>query len=343
MAGQGLDSSRVSVETEQEGLEHFYNQRWTDGLPIVLPEPERVETMLKGTTLSPAESVGSISPGGGEATVEKIAINAVMAGCLPQYLPVVIAAVKATTQPQFNLHGVQTTTNPCGPMVQVNGQIRERLQINGGSNCFGPGWRANATIGRAVHLVLMNIGEATSDDVDKSTQGMPGKYSFCFAENEEESPWSPLHVERGFKPEDDVVTVTAPATTFNMAGGGDAEDLLLTIAHSLTAIGSNNFRQGGGEPMIAFCPQHANILADAGYSKDDVKRWLHKEARVPLEWLPAGVKAQRERLTGLEDPLPLAPSWEGFIIVVAGGPGGLHSTFLPTFGDTYAASELVAR
>ncbi len=341
MAIQELDSSRVSVKTEQEGLERFYDERWTDGLPIVLPTPERVEAMLKGVTLAPTDSVGAISPGGSEATVEKIAINAVMAGCLPEYLPVVVAAIKAATQPQFNLHGVQTTTNPCAVMVQVNGPVRERLRINSGSNCFGTGWRANATIGRAVRLALVNIGGATSDDIDKATQGMPGKYSFCFAENEEESPWSPLHVERGYGQEDDVVTVTAPQSTFNIAGGGNADEFLVLMARSLTAVGTNNFRQGGGEPMIAFCPQHANILADAGYSKDDVKRRLHEEARLPLDWVPEAVKEQRQRLTGLEDPLPLATTWERFIIIVAGGPGGLHSTFFPTFGDTYAASERV--
>ena len=339
----------ISVPTDDEAQERFYQKGWTDGLPIVPPTPERVSAMVQGSGLHADDQVvAAIPPGQGAASIEGIAVNAVMAGCQPAYMPLLVAAVEALVEPQFNLNGIQATTNPAAPLLLVNGPIRGHVGINSGSNCMGQGVRANASVGRAVRLILQNIGGAVPGDVDKATQGMPGKYGICFGENEEESPWPPLHVERGFPREESVVTVMGPQATWNITFGVNldptgsvAEDLLATLGRSMIGVGLNNFRQGNGEPLLVLCPQHANLLAEAGLSKEDVKRRLHELSSIPLEWLPPNVRAQRFATAPEVDPVPFVPRWEDLIIVVAGGPGGLHSTFLPTFGETIAVSRRV--
>ena len=218
MASQpALESRQHQLEDSPEAVfDHVMSQGWGDGLPVVPPTEERVRAMVDGSGLPPAHLVGAMGPAKGEATVEKIAINAVMAGCLPEYMPVVVAAVEAICEPEFNLDGVQSTTNPCGVGMIVNGPIRNEIDLNCSRNCMGPGWRANATIGRAMSLIWLNIGGAKPGEVDKSSHGFPGKYTLCFGEDEEHSPWEPLHVERGFAKEESAVTVnssTAPSTS----------------------------------------------------------------------------------------------------------------------------------
>ncbi|MCH9018349.1 MAG: hypothetical protein IIB89_11395, partial [Chloroflexi bacterium] len=192
-----LLSEHIEMVDEFEAVQRMYLERgWTDGLPVVPPTPERVETMLAAAGLPPGDVLAELPPTWGAATVEKLAVNAVMAGCLPEYLPVLIAAVEAISDPVFNLYAIQATTHPCAPLMIINGPIRSALGLNSSSGAYGPGWRANATIGRALRLVLLNVGGAHPGVGDMSTQGAPSKFSYCVAENEEENPWQPLHVDR---------------------------------------------------------------------------------------------------------------------------------------------------
>lgn len=337
-----LTSQQVSVPNEDEGQERFLREGWTDGLPIILPTDERVAAMVAGSGLPPDHVVADITPSGGQATVEKLAVNAVMAGCIPIYMPVIIAAVEAMADRAFNLHAVQTTTNPTGPMVLINGPIRKQIGVNCGSNCMGPGARANATIGRAIRLTLLNVGGAIPGEVDKATQGMPGKYSFCFGENEEENPWTPLHVERGFTNEDSVVTVCAPQGSTDISvGPRDSAEILKGLAYSMVSVRLNNFIWGRGNPLLVLNPQTALALHQAGYTKDDLKAKLHQMSRAPRAWVAEGLIRQRYSQEPPPESIPLITRWEDLLIVVAGGPGGLHNSFLPTFADALAVSRKI--
>jgi len=232
-----LVSPQIEIADDFEAVQRLYLDRgWSDGLPIVPPTLQRVEAML-----------AEIPPIWGAATVEKLAINAVMAGCLPEYLPVLIAAVEAIADPVFNLYAIQATTHPCAPLMIINGPIREALGMNYSSGSFGPGWRANATIGRAMRLVLLNVGGAYPGVGDMSTQGAPSKFSYCVAENEEENPWEPLHVERGFRPDQSAVTVMAgePPHNINDHSGRSADDILTIVAGAISVTGANNAYTGG--------------------------------------------------------------------------------------------------
>ena len=202
----------------------YHERRWTDGLPVIPPTVERVARMVESARRPPAEIVASIAPGFGAASIERIAINAVMAGCEPAHLPAVIAAVEAVAAPEFNLQGIQATTNPVAVWIIVNGPAARRLGVNGSFNCLGQGTRANAAIGRALRLVLQNIGGALPGEMDRATHGQPGKYSFCCAENEAANPWEPLHVERGFGRDVSTVTVVG-------AEGTDRKSTRLNSSH----------------------------------------------------------------------------------------------------------------
>jgi hypothetical protein len=325
---------------------YFYQQQWTDGLPIIPPTPERVEVMIDALDRDPQEEIGVVPPYWAPATVEKVAINAVMAGCLPEYLPVVVAAVEAVTEPTFNLYGIQATTNPVAPLLIVNGPIASRLDINGGPNAFGQGWRANATIGRALRLVLINIGGGRPGTTDKATHGMPAKFSFCIAENEEHNPWQPLHVERGFPPEASTVTAVSGASLVNILdlASQNAQGVLTMLATSGRFSGSNNTLVGGG-PLYALSPEHAEMIAAEGFSKDDVKRYLWENAVIRLGDVPPEVQEQIRHARKVyygdatQDTLiSLGDRPEDFLVIVTGGPGP-HSMLITTFGD----SQVVTR
>lgn len=224
----------------------FYRRGWTDGLPIMLPTEQRLEKMIAQSERDPETLIGLVPPCRGEATVEKIAINAIMAGCMPEHLPVVIAATKAMTDKAFNLYALQTTTHPCTVLVLINGPLAEELEINCGYNAMGQGFMSNATIGRAIRLILINIGGAAPGALDRATLGAPSKFSFCFAENEEENPWEPLHVERGFPKTYSTVTVVGAEGPHNVNdhGGSRAEEILTTLSGVVATPGSNNFYRG---------------------------------------------------------------------------------------------------
>lgn len=329
----GLGASRLEVpDNVDEVFRIYYERGWTDGLPIVPPTEERVARMLEGTRRDADEVIGIFPPAGNDATVGHVAINAVMAGCLPEYMPVLIAAVQAMLEPELGLHNLQATTHPVAPLIIVNGPIRERLGMNCGSNLFGPANRANATIGRAARLILLNIGGARPGVTDLSTHGQPSKYSFCIAENEEESPWDPLHVERGFDSAASTVTVNGVENPHNINDhtAEDAENLLTTIAGSIATQGNNNIIYQAGEPLIILGPEHARILAGSGFSKDRVKRHLYEKARVPKKAFSRRHQEMQFSSFSDDDSIPVVQRPEDFMIVVAGG-GGKHTLFCPTY------------
>ncbi|MBI2865090.1 MAG: hypothetical protein HYX94_11070 [Chloroflexi bacterium] len=338
-----LSSRRVTVsESADDLLERMDEWGWADGLPIVPPTEDRVEAFVGQVGRDPEEVIAEVAPRFGVATVEKLAINAVMAGCRPEYFPVILAAVEAIVEPSFNLNGIQCTTNPVAPLLIINGPIRGEIGINSKANALGQGCRANATIGRALRFVLLNIGGATPGTVDKATLGQPGKFTFCLGEDEEENPWEPLHVERGFSRQQSTVTVVGAAGTNNICAFGRDPDIILTIiAHSMTSMGCNNvFGDEAGEPLIILCPHHAGACGEAGLSKVDVKRTIWQRARIPLDVFPRHL--QQEKLAQgrvVDGKVLLTPKPEDLMVVVAGGPGGCHTVTCPTFGDTIAATK----
>ena len=337
-----LTSTRVSTNDYDEVLEYLERRGMTDGLPVVPPTEDRVSRMVEGAGRAPTEVVGKIPPALGEATIEKIAVNAVMAGCRPEYMPVIVAAVEAMLEERFDLHGIQTTTNPVTVGLIVNGPIRKRLNINCESGCLGPGWKANATIGRAIRLVLLNLGGASVPDVSKTTQGFPGRYSICFGENEEETPWAPLHVERGFRPEQSCVTVIAPQSTLNlgMSDRSPAESLPV-FAQAITDPNSTQYSLFTGEPLIVFNPIHARGLAEAGYGKDDLRRYFFEHCRWPVNQLSrVGLDRRLAKPHLIVDGKgPMVPRPENYMFVVAGGHGGIHSTYMPSFGEPWSVTR----
>ena len=327
-----LEAQHIDLPDDYDAVQNLYLERgWTDGLPITPPTPERVQAMLETVSLDPQHVVAQLPPNWGDATVERLAINAVMAGCLPQYLPVIVAGVAAMSDPSFNLYAIQATTHPCAPLFIVNGPIREKLGMNSSSGAYGPGWRANATIGRAVRLALLNIGGGHPGVGDMSTQGAPSKYTYCVAENEEANPWVPLHVERGFTPHQSTVTVVGgePPHNINDHTGATAEEILTIIAGAMAVTGANN-AYTGGETLLALGPEHAATMAADGFSKDDIRDWLHHHARIPLERYTKATML--ERFGQIPDgPVPMVTNPEDLAIIVLGGPGK-HSSWVPTFG-----------
>ena len=332
-----LDSQQIEVTDDFEAVQALYLERgWSDGLPIVPPTPERVEAMLASldsSLFTPQQVIAEIPPNWGGATVERLAINAVMAGCRPEYLPIIVAAVEAMGDPAFNFYAIQATTHPCAPLLIINGPIRTELGFNSGSGAYGPGWQPNATIGRAIRLALLNIGGAYPGVGDMSTQGAPSKYTYCVAENEEENPWQPLHLERGFRPEQNAVTVLAgePPHNINDHTGRSADDILTIIAGAMAVTGANN-AYTGGETLLALGPEHAATIARDGLSKWDVAEWLHRRARIPLERYTRDTMLERFGHIP-EEPVPMVNTPEDLAIIVLGGPGK-HSSWIPTFGGS---------
>ncbi len=333
------DFNAFNDECEQRG--------WSDGLPLVPPTVARVDAMLAATRRVRGEIVAHIAPGFGTANVERVAINAVMAGCRPEYLPVLLAAVEAVADEKFNLQGIQATTNSATPWIIVNGPLATTLGVNSGLNCLGQGNRANATLGRALRLVLQNIGGALPGQMDRATHGQPGKYTFCCAENEAANPWTSLHVERGFGADENVVTVVGAAGTLNLnSHSKDAADLLRAIALSLVYPTSNDYHFAGA-PWVILSPEHAEVLKHGGLTKDDVKRGIWEQSKMEAgrfarKDYDRAKHAREKELGGFapDTPVPISPTPEEIGIIVAGGPG-THSVYVPTFGQTRAVSRKV--
>jgi hypothetical protein len=328
--------------------DYFYERGWTDGLPIVPPTEVRVQAMLGGLAWRSADEVISIVPPRmGVASVRQIAVNAVMAGCQPEYLPVIVAALQAVSDPQYGLAHRQTTTHAGAPLIIVNGPIVERLRINCGRGLFGPGWRANATIGRALRLVLVNIGGA-GPGVDASQTGHPGKYTYCIAEYEAANPWEPLHVERGYKREQNVVTVVNTEAPHSMTENiqTDPDEIMRTFASSMATLGVNNL-YSQGTPVLVLGIEHAQHIASAGWSKQDVQRALFERARQPWGLMKNRGKSKGPRFPDFVDRtdensmVPIIGRPEDLVVIVGGGAGG-KSMFLPTAGgQSLAVSKAI--
>lgn len=344
-AGQFLELSDA-LDFEAANAE-LYALGMTDGLPVIPPTQDRVARMLDGIRRDPAQSLGALGPAYGQATIEKIAVNAVMAGCLPEYLPVVVTAVEAMADEAFNLYGINATTHPVAPMLVVNGPIAQRLRINGGYNCMGQGWRANATIGRAIRLVLVNIAGGTPGQGDRATHGTPAKYAFCLAENEAASPWAPLHVRRGFSPEQSTVTIHAGEAPheINNHTSEDGVGVMRTIAHTLSTVGHNNSYLGRGEVAVCIGPEHAQTIARDGIDIGAIQRFLLRHAgNKRSELLEIGrdnFAAMAPFDAGEEDPfVPLVEAAEDYLLFVAGGVGK-HSMAIPSFGLTRSVTRAI--
>ncbi|MGZ5259276.1 MAG: UGSC family (seleno)protein, partial [Burkholderiales bacterium] len=271
-------SASIEADEDFDAINALYLERgWGDGLPIVPPTAERVERMLAWCDRAWDEPIAKIAPRYGEARPLRLAANAVMAGCRPEYFPLYMLAIEAMCEEPFNLYGVQATTHLCAPLVIVNGPIGREIGLNSGHNAFGPGTPSNATIGRAIRLALLNIGGALPGSGDMSTFGAPSKFSYCVAENEAASPWEPLHVERGFPADATTVTVIGAECPHNVNDHESlsAEGILTTIAGTMALTGSNDTYYEA-QPVVVMGPEHAKTVADGGYSKADAKRFLQE-------------------------------------------------------------------
>lgn len=306
----------------------------SDGLPCVPPTSERIEAMLGDH--DPQATCASLPPLYNEATVRRIAVCAVMAGCAPKYMSVLLSAVEALGDDQLNLLGIQTTTGAAALALIVNGPIAKELGINCGANALGPGASANATIGRALSLVLRNIGGAIPGELDMATMGQPGKYTFCFAENEQASPWEAFHTSLGFAKGQSTVTVVAAAGTMEVRDdrSGSAESLLTTFSQSLLAVGSlgGSGFLCGGRPLILLAPDHASIIGSS-MSRRVAQEFLFEKARLPLSVLAPEMRAYLERHAPYSgyDELRIASDPADIFLVVVGGTGN-KSTYIPTWG-----------
>jgi hypothetical protein len=313
-----------------EAVESYFDRGWTDGLPVVPATADAIVPFLEAAGLAPDDVVLREPVRRRVITAEKLAINAVLAGCRPDYMPVLVAALDAMADPAFMLHGAITSTGGSATLLVVNGPIRHAIGLNSGANVFGPGWRANATIGRAIRLVTLNCLGALPGVLDKSTQGHPGKYTFCIAENEDASPWPPFHVDRGLARETSAVTVYAAEAPHNVLThyGLTADAILVTIADTMACLGSFS----PGESFVVLAPEHVAILARDGWTKPTIRDALYAAAKrtradlkrggkVPGAIEPADETTWVHRGTGPHDI---------HLVVAGGGPGG-HSAFIPAW------------
>lgn len=323
-------SKVYEVEDAWEWQELACRDRLTDGLPVLPPTEEKVEAIVRHLGKDPQESLGFVPPQNGIATVEKVAINCAMAGCLPEYGPVVLAALDAMLQEEFNLYGVECTTHPVEPLTIVSGPIVKELGFNYGDAVFGGGSRANAAVGRAVRLILWNIGGAYPGDNAKSPCSQPGRYTYCIAENIDENPWEPLHKERGVQAESGV-TVFGCEGPHSISAMGDATHSLNIMADSMSTMGSQNIQlTDGGQTLVVLVPRLAQKLVNAGWTRADIKAFLFEKARRRLgdlkrgfaTWDPTiGYHAWAKWIDQTDDNtmVPIVNRPEDILIAVAGG------------------------
>lgn len=317
---------------------------WGDGLPVVPATQGRVDEFIQASGLAGDHLIMDFPPIWGEATVEKIAVNAVMAGCKPEYMPVLICAIRAMAEAPFNLYGVQATTHPCAPLVLILGPIAAQLEINGGAGAMGPGWRSNATIGRAVRLCMLNLGGARPGILDKATMGSPAKYTYCITENESESPWEPYRITRGIEQSGVVVAPLEAPHNINDHASTSAEEILTTISGTIATAGTNCLYLGGGDGFLFLGPEHANQIAAGGFTRSDVQEFIFQHARTSIDRIGRGqmlylrerqLICERYDELGLGDPdlkeIPTMTSPSDLSVLVVGGPGK-HSMWAPPTG-----------
>jgi len=326
-------------------VEWYFDEGLTDGLPVVPPTPESVAACLAVLGGDPDRLECRVPPRHGGLTREVLAINMVMAGCKPEYAPVVRAAMLALTQSAFNLNGVQATTHMAAPLLVVNGPVASRIGMNDGVNAFGSGNRANATIGRAIRLIMLNVGGAWPGDLDKSTLGHPGKYTYCVAENEADSPWAPYHVEKGFAADDSTVFVIAAEPPHSVTNhvADDPEGILDTICSAMSTIANNN-AVSSGHCAVVIGPEHARTIAGKGWTRHDVRNYLHMNSYNLFRDLAFGHRYGRIYNRNLprwykrepDSRIPIVPSPDHIHLFVIGGSAGRFSAFIPGWGHMTA-------
>jgi hypothetical protein len=347
---EAVGAARIDEVEAPDDLDAFQefavSEGWSDGLPVLPPTRERVSRLLGGRDRD--ELIATLAPLDGRATREAIAINAALAGAVAEHMPIIVAAVRAVAAPEFNLNAIQCTTHPCTPLIVVNGPGAARLGIAAGPNALGNGHRANAVIGRAVRLILQNVGGARPGREDRATLGHAGKFTYCVAENEAASPWAALHVERGFAVSDTTVSVFGAEGPHNVNdhGSTSAEALLMALAGTAATPGSNNVYLGG-DPLVILGPEHAQTIAASRWSKLDFKRRFWERARVPISGFSAenlarfaAITPERFKDKPPDTLVPWCPTPGDVTVVIAGGPGK-HSSIVPTFGATRSVTVRV--
>ena len=335
------DVSTSSVGAGEDLIEAYFERGWTDGLPVVPPTREKIEAMVTALGGAPDLIECQIPPRWGALTREVLAINAIMAGCRPEYAPVIRAAILALTDRRFNLNGVQATTHMASPLVIVNGPIAGQIGMNGGANAFGSGNRANATIGRAIRLIMLNVGGGRAPDLDKCTLGNPAKYTYAICEHEGASPLAPYHVEQGYSAETSTVFVMAAEAPHSVTDHqcNDPEGILDTICSAMSTVASNTAVLSG-HCALALGLEHARTIAKYGWTRNDIKSYLwmhsgnafraisrdHRYGKVYNRNLPKWYKR------GPDDRIPLVESPERIHVFVVGGDAGRFSAFIPGWG-----------
>ena len=343
----GIQARAIRLGPEADPVEACYDRGWTDGLPVVPPTPERILRMLAGTRRDPREVVGEIPPELAPCTVEKVAVNAVMAGCRPEYMPVVLAALEAALDPGFTLHGVTCSTCFSSPVIIVNGPVARRIGMNSGLNALGQGNRANATIGRAVNLVVRNVGGGRPGEIDRATLGSPGKYTFCFAEDESDPGWEPLSTSRGVPAGRSAVTVFAGD---GIQGVTDQKartpgELTRSLSMSLQAVGHPKLCEWA-PAVLVLSPEHYAIYREAGWDRRRITAALHRELTCDGTEVRAGAGGIAEGMPSSRSHERIAKFHPGALLLVrAGGPAGLFSAILSGWpgGRLFEESHPVTR
>lgn len=334
-----LTSKRHKVE-DLDAVEFCFQQGWTDGLPVIPPTEDRVLSMLGAAGLKPDDEIGVIENRAVHVSAEKVALNAVMAGCRPEYMKVVVAAVRALCDPAWGYHGPGTSTGGAGVLMIVNGPVVRELDINAGDNLFGPGWRANATIGRAVRLVMRNIAGSRPGLLDRGTLGHPGRLSYVIAENEIDSPWTPLHVERGFRKEQSAVTIMAaeaPHQFYNQLSN-TAAGILTTCADDMRISGNV---MGQPQYCVVIAGEHMKTIAADGWTKAEIRNFLFEHTQNSHEHLK-----RTQRMAGAVQPgddtrmRSLVASPEDILVVAAGGNAGAFSAYIPGWASKRSSQSV---
>jgi len=337
-----LQSRRHTVSDLAGAMELCYTNGWTDGLPVVPPTEERISAMLNAAGLAPDKELAFIENRQVSVTAEKVAINAVMAGCKAEYMPVIATAIEALADPLYGYHGPATSTGGSAVFMLVNGPLARELDINCGDNLFGPGWRANSTIGRAVRLVMRNVIGTLPGELDRSSLGHGGKYTFCIAENEAQSPWPAFHTTRGLRADQNAVTVFAAYAPHQYSNGlSNTPQGVLTTACAQMRISAGTGRMT--QYALVFAGEHMEVMRKAGFTREEVQRYCHEHAQTKV--------AELKRInikTGDIDPadestlLPLVETPQDFLVIAAGGRAGSQSAYIPGWGSK-SGSQSVTR
>jgi hypothetical protein len=353
--GSALSASATSftdhfVGDDVDLAEWYLAQPWSDGLPVVIPTEEKVAAVVQALGGEPGFVECRVPPRLGNLTREILATNIVMAGAKPEYAPVIRAALLAMADPRLNLNALQASTHMAAPLVIVNGPVRSAIGMNSGCNLFGPGNRANATIGRAIRLVLLTVGGGIAGELDKATLGHPGKYTYCIAENEEASPWAPYHVEQGYAPQHSTVFVIpaeAPHSVTNHVAD-DPQGILDSVISAMSTI-AHNTAVAGGHCAVVLGVEHAKMIAARGWTRSDVRSYLwtysgsafgelsfnHRYGKVYNRSLPRWCRREPD------SRIPVVARPEDIHLFVAGGAAGRFSAFIPGWGN-YAVPVLRA-